>query len=235
MGPARCGIVVFQQRGSNTALAQIATPPELRCTALRGMEFAKSRLDGTVTEHELTNTATVVIAIITVCDTLSVVASLEFGIMAVSYSMFVFGNVVMMVALALDEPEPWYILYVILLSSCYHWNHLIENAFTHKLSPKWPCEIGGRTTARVPTLPGWTGGLCSTRLGWSIALVPFRRDFHGVHSCWNDNMCFVSKYPADDSSEYCFDPMGQHSTTGNDSVSQRSDSSFPTWQSLSKP
>ena len=173
MGPARCGIVVFQQRGSNTALAQIATPPELRCTALRGMEFAKSRLDGTVTEHELTNTATVVIAIITVCDTLSVVASLEFGIMAVSYSMFVFGNVVMMVALALDEPEPWYILYVILLSSCYHWNHLIENAFTHKLSPKWPCEIGGRTTARVPTLPGWTGGLCSTRLGWSIALVPF--------------------------------------------------------------
>ena len=74
------------------------------------MEFAKSRPDSTVTEDELTNTATVMSAIITVCDTLSVVASLGFGIMAVSYSMFVCGNVVMMVALALDEP--WYILYI---------------------------------------------------------------------------------------------------------------------------
>ena len=91
-------------RGSNAALAQIVKRPILPCIALRGMEFAKSRLDGTVTEDELTNTATVVIAIITVCGTLFVVASLEFGIMAVYYSMFVCGNVVIMVALALDEP-----------------------------------------------------------------------------------------------------------------------------------
>ena len=65
-------------RGSKTALAQIAKPPELPFMALRGMEFAKSWLDGTLTEDELTNTATVtaMIAIITVCTTLFVVCTL---------------------------------------------------------------------------------------------------------------------------------------------------------------
>ncbi|CAE7239662.1 IGHMBP2, partial [Symbiodinium sp. KB8] len=68
---------------------------------------------------ELTNTATVVIAIITVCGTHSVVARLEFGTMAVYYSILVCGYVVIMVALALDGP--WYILYVIVLpSECLH-------------------------------------------------------------------------------------------------------------------
>ena len=48
-----------------------------------------------------------------------------------------------------------------------HLNHLIENAFIPALSPKWPWEIGGRTTARVPTLPAWRG------LVDSALLVPF--------------------------------------------------------------
>ena len=50
--------------------------------AVRGMEFAQSWLDAIPTEDELTNTATEVIAIITVCATLSVVA----GIKTVCYS-----------------------------------------------------------------------------------------------------------------------------------------------------
>ncbi|CAE7940913.1 hypothetical protein AK812_SmicGene11617 [Symbiodinium microadriaticum] len=139
---------------------------------------------------------------------------------------------------------------------------------------------------RRPTLPGWTGGFCSTGLGWSIALVPFvgtfmacisRRgtiiqvvmytlpfmyavlwfcilsaggigmnrgaiwlesmgiaDINFINtSCWNNNMSLMSEYPTDDSSGYCFDLMGQHSTTRNNSVSQQSDSFLPTWQFLS--
>ena len=162
---------------SNTVLEQISQSRELVCIAHRRLEFGKSRLDATVTEDELIHTAMVVIAIITVCDTLSVVASLEVGSMAASYSIFVCGNVVMMVALALNEL--WYILYAIVLSSAYHLNHLIENAFTPKLSSKWLWEIGGRTAARVPTLPGWTRGFCWA--GLVDCLGPFRRDFHDVH------------------------------------------------------
>ena len=59
-----------------------------------------------------------VIAIITICATLSVVAGLEFGIKTVSYAAFMCGNLLMMVVFALDEP--WYILNVIVQTVGYH-------------------------------------------------------------------------------------------------------------------
>ena len=71
-------------------------------------------------KDELTNTAAVVIAIITICATLSVVAGLEFGIKTVSYAALMCGNVLMMVVFALDEP--WYILNVIVQTVGYHLN-----------------------------------------------------------------------------------------------------------------
>ena len=80
-----------------------------------------------MTEDKLTSTSAVVIAIITVRAMLSVVACLELGITAVSYSTLVCGNVVMMFAFALDEP--WYILNLVVRAVGHHLNHFIAIAF----------------------------------------------------------------------------------------------------------
>ena len=64
---------LYMHGGSKTALAQVAKLTELPCMARLGMEFAKGC---TLTADELTNTTTVVIAMITVCATLSVVAGI---------------------------------------------------------------------------------------------------------------------------------------------------------------
>ena len=80
-----------------------------------------------MTEDKLTSTSAVVIAIITVRAMLSVVACLELGITAVSYSTLVCGNVVMMFAFALDEP--WYILNLVVRAVGHHLNHFNAIAF----------------------------------------------------------------------------------------------------------
>ncbi|OLQ06967.1 hypothetical protein AK812_SmicGene9706 [Symbiodinium microadriaticum] len=78
------------------------------------MEFDKSRLGGTVTEDELASASAVVIAIITVCATLAVVARLELGIKTISYSTLVCGR---------------YIVNLIVRMVGHHLNHFIAIAF----------------------------------------------------------------------------------------------------------
>jgi len=127
-------------------------------------------LDGTLTEDELTNTAAVVIAIITICATLSVVAGLEFGIKTVSYAAFMCGNVLMMVVFALDEP--WYILNVIVQTVGYHLNHFIEIAFDTDAFAQM--DLGnGRPNDGKGANPSWMDWWTIFYWGWWIAWAPF--------------------------------------------------------------
>ena len=124
---------VHPHRGSHTDCTKAIAKPHCRTPrmALRPMEFATSRLDGTLTEDELTNMVAVVIAIIAVCAMFTVVAGLEFGIKTVSCGSFLCSDVLMVVVFALDER--WYILSVLVLTIDSHLDHLIEIAFVRKL------------------------------------------------------------------------------------------------------
>ncbi|CAE7719937.1 IGHMBP2, partial [Symbiodinium sp. CCMP2456] len=127
-------------------------------------------LDGDLTEDEKTNTAAAVIAIITICATLSVVAGLEFGIKTVSYSAFMCGNVLMMVVFALDEP--WYILNVIVQSVGYHLNHFLEIAFDTDAFAQ--IDLGnGRPNDGKGANPSWMDWWTIFYWGWWIAWAPF--------------------------------------------------------------
>ena len=118
------------------------------------MEFDKSRLGGTVTEDELASASAVVIAIITVCATLAVVARLELGIKTISYSTLVCGR---------------YIVNLIVRMVGHHLNHFIAIAFD--------IEAFAHTALREERPNDGRGAKVD-------CLGPSRRRFHGMHLSW---------------------------------------------------
>jgi len=127
-------------------------------------------IDDTMNEDETATAAAWIIAIITLCATLSVVCGLNYGIKTCSQTAFCLGNFLLFTVFFLDEP--WFILNLMVQTLGSHFQNLIQMGFYTDAFAQ--LKVGeGRANDGKGANPAWMDWWTIFYWGWWISWAPF--------------------------------------------------------------